>query len=263
MAFRSPALRFVLTVTGLVALAAPASVPLLSQAPPASELFALNVVTVKPDMMRAYVDLQKSEIIPALKKGGQMWRETWRTASFGDPFMFANVSPISGFDQYDGPSAMVKALGQDGYQALLAKLRPMLTSQRTYAMRTRPDLSFRTEGAPAPPMAILTVVHVQPTKLLDFEAFIKGEWIPAVKKGGGKGYTVVQVLYGGGTTEFHTLVGIDKYADLASHPVTKALGEDGLTKLMAKSGGFASSIERSVIRLDPELSFEVKAPSSK
>ena len=72
-----------------------------------------------------------------------------------------------------------------------------------------------------------------------------------------------EVLYGGGTTEFHTLVGIDKYADLASHPVTKALGEDGLTKLMAKSGGFASSIERNVIRLDPELSFEVKPSSSK
>jgi hypothetical protein len=263
MTFRSPALRVVLAVIGLALAVASASVPLLSQSPPASELFALNVVTVKPDMLRAYVDLQKSDIIPALKKGGQAWRETWRTASFGDPFMFANVSAISGFDQYDGPSPMVKALGQDGYQALLARLRPMIASQRTYAMRTRPDLSFRAEGTPAQPMAILTVVHVHPTKLLDFEAFIKGDWIPALKKGGGKAYTVVQVLYGGGTTEFHTLVGIDKYADLGSHPVTKALGDDGLTKLMAQSGGFASSIERSVVRLDPELSFEVKPSSSK
>ena len=263
MAFRSPARRFALGLLGLIAVAGLSASPVLSQAPPAPELLALNVVTVKPDMLRAYVDLQKSEIIPALQKGGQMSRGTWRTATFGDPFMFAHVSPIRGFDQYDGQSPMVKALGQEGYQALLAKLRPMITSQKMYALRTRPDLSYHADGAAEQPMAILTVVHVQPTKLLDFETFIKGEWIPALKKGGGKGYSVVQVLYGGGTTEFHTLVGIDKYADLASHPVTKALGEDGLTKLMAKSGGFASSIERNVIRLDPELSFEVKPSSSK
>ena len=262
MAFRSPTLRFAVGLLGFVGVAALAAPPALSQAPPAPELLSLNVVTVKPEMLRAYVELQKSEIIPALKKGGQLWRETWRSATFGDPFMFAHLSPIRGFDQYDGPSPMVKALGQDGYQALLAKLRPMLTSQRVSALRTRPDLSYGTAGAPVQPMAILTVLHVQPTKLLDFEAFIKGEWISAMKKGGGKSYSVVQVLYGGGTTEFHTLVGLDKYADLASHPATKALGEDGLAKLMAKSGGFASSIERSVIRQDPELSFEVKAGSS-
>jgi hypothetical protein len=263
MAFRSPTLRFTLGVLGVISIASLAAPPALTQGPQPSQLFSLNVVTVKPDMVPAYVALQKSEIIPALQKGGQAFRETWRTAVFGDPFMFAHVAPISGFDQYDGPNAMMKALGEAGYAALLAKLRPMIASQKMYAMRTRPDLSFQTEGAPPPKMAILTVVEVEPTKLLDFESFIKGEWIPALKKGGGKGYTVVQVLYGGGTTEFHTLVGIDKYADLASHPVTKALGEDGLTKLMTKSGGFASSIERSVVRLDPELSFEMKPSSSK
>lgn len=263
MGFRSSTRRFALGLLGIVALAAVAARPALSQAPAAPELLSLNVVTVKPDMVRAYIDLQKAEVIPALRKGGQPFRETWRSAAFGDPFMFAHVTLIRGFDQYDGPSPMVKALGQDGYQAVLAKLRPMLTSQRTYALRMRSDLSFRAEGAQAQPMAILTVVHVQPTKLLDFEAFIKGEWIPAVKKGGGRSYSVVQVLYGGGTTEFHTLVGIDKYADLGSHPASKALGEDGVTKLMAKSAGFASSIERSVIRLDPDLSFEVKASSSR
>ena len=218
-------------------------------------------MTVKPDMMRAYIDLQKSEIIPALQKGGQPWRETWRTATFGDPYMFAHVTPIKGFDQYDSPGAMVKALGEDGYATLLSKLRPMIASQKTSALRTRPDLSVITEGGPSQKMAILTILQVNPTKLLDFETFIKSEWIPALKKGGGKSYMVDQVLYGGGSTEFHTLVGIDKYADLAAHPVAKAIGDDGVTKMMAKSGGFANSIERSVIRADPELSFQAKAGS--
>ena len=56
-----------------------------------------------------------------------------------------------------------------------------------------------------------------------------------------------------------TLVGIDNYAELGKgHPVNRALGDDGLMKMMAKSGGFAQRIERKIIRLDPDLSFAVK-----
>ena len=103
-------------------------------------------------------------------------------------------------------------------------------------------------------------MSVKSDKLMDFETFIKGEWIAALKKGGGKHYSVSQVVYGGNTTEFMTLVGIDTFADLAKgHPVTKALGEEGLVKLMAKAGGFAQHVDRRVIRLDSDLSFEVKS----
>jgi hypothetical protein len=263
MAFRSPASRFALGFVGLAAVAAAIAPPVLSQAPPQSQLFSLNVVSVKPDQLTAYINLQKSEIIPALQKGGQVFRDSWRTATFGETYTFYHVAPITGFDQYDNPGPMTKALGEDGSAALLAKLRPMIASQKIYAMRTRPDLSYTTEGAAAQKMAIVTVVQVNPTKVAEFEAFIKGEWIPALKKGGAKQYTVVQALYGGGASEFHTLVGIDKYADLAAHPVTKALGDDGVAKMMAKGGGFADSIERSVVRLDQDLSFQPKASSSK
>ena len=78
MAFRSRTLRYALGILGFVAIAALAAPPALSQAPPAPELLSLNVVTVKPEMLRTYVDLQRSEIIPALQKGGQSWRGTWR-----------------------------------------------------------------------------------------------------------------------------------------------------------------------------------------
>ena len=263
MTVRSPTRRFALGIAGLAALAAVAAPVVFTQTPPAPQLLSLTLITIKPEMVPAYIELQKGTTIPGMQKAGVAWRQTWRTAVFGTPNQFAHVTPIRGFDQYDSPNPLGAALGQEAYQAYLAKVRPMIDSQRVLALRTRPDLSFTAEGAQAQPLAILTIVQVQPTKLLDFEAFIKGEWIAALKKGGGKNYTVVQVLYGGGTTEFHTLVGIDKLADLASHPVAKALGEDGVTKLMVKSGAFASSIERSVMRLDPELSFETKPTSSK
>ena len=259
MSHRSPMFRLVF---GFLCLAALAALPLSAQAPPASRLLTLTIVSIKPGMMQAYIDLQKSEAIPAMQKGGQTWRESWRTAVFGDTFEVAHVSEIKGFDQFDTPSPLRKTLGEAGYTAFLAKLSPMVTSQRTYAIRTRPDLSYVAVADPSarPKMAILTTVDVKADKLIDFETFIKGEWMAAFKKGGGKHYNVTQVVYGGNTTEYMTLVGIDTFADLGKgHPVTQALGEDGLVKLMAKSGGFAQRIDRRIIRLDPDLSFEVKS----
>ena len=111
-------------------------------------------------------------------------------------------------------------------------------------------------------MVILTTVDVPADKLAEFETFLKNDWVPALKTGGGKYYAVSQVVYGGSTTQYYTLVGVDSFADIGKgHPVTRALGEEGLVKLMARTGSFTRHIERTVIRLDPDLSFAVKATS--
>lgn len=245
---------------GFLALAAAAVLPLAAQtAPPASRLLQLTVLTLKPGMAQAYIDLQKAEVIPALKKAGQTRRDTWRTAVFGDTFEVAHVTEISRLDQYDSPAPLRQALGEAAFTAYLAKASPLITAQRTYALRARPDLSYMADPAAQPKMAILTQVDVKADSLLKFESFIKGEWLAALKKGGGKYYAVSQVLYGGSTTQYMTLVGVDSFAEIGKgHPVTVALGDEGLVKLMATSGGFANKIERTIIRLDPDLSFQVK-----
>ena len=57
---------------------------------------------------------------------------------------------------------------------------------------------------------------------------------------------------------------IDSFADLdKGHPVTKALGEAGLVKLMTTSGLYTKQIDRTIIRLDPDLSFAVKASAGR
>ena len=261
MSHRSPAFRFAI---GFVCLAAIASLPLLAQTgPPASQTLSLTVLTLKPGTVQAYVEFQKNEVIPVMQKAGQAWRESWRTATFGDPFEIAHVTPISTFAQYDSPSAFRKTIGEAGYAAYLAKASTMVASQRTYAIRTRPDLSYMADPAAQPKLAILTRVDVRADKLAEFEAFLKGDWLTALKKGGGKHYLVNQVVYGGSTTEYMTLVGIDSFADLdKGHPVTKALGEAGLVKLMTTSGLYTKQIDRTIIRLDPDLSFAVKGSAS-
>ena len=184
MAFRSPTLRFGLGILGLAALAAVMAPAAQTQAPP-SRLLAEHLQDQARDGARVH-RLQKSVAIPALQKGGQTWRDAWRTGVFGDAFEFAYVTEIQGFEQFDSPNPIIKALGEAGYADYLAKVRPMIVSQNIYAIRTRPDLSYMADGVAQPKMAILTTVDVYANKLPDFETYIKTEWVPALKKGGGK-----------------------------------------------------------------------------
>jgi hypothetical protein len=255
--------RSVLAAATLTAIAA--LQPISAQTPPAapakSRLLQLVVVKVRPGMMKEYIAYQKSDVIPALQKGGVKWRDSWRTAAFGDPFEVAHVTEVTGLDQYDSPPPLQKALGDAGYAAYQAKAGSLISSVKYYLIRTRPELSYMAD-ATQPKMAILTSVDVMTDRTVEFESFIKSDWIPALKTGGGKYYAVSQVVYGGSPTEYMTLVGVENFADIGKgHPVMRAVGEDGIVKLMTKVGPYAHHIERQVIRLDPDLSFEVKATS--
>jgi hypothetical protein len=256
--------RLVLAAATMTAFAALQPIAAQTPAPDPTkpQLLQLTIATLKPDMVKAYYDYQKSDVIPALQKGGVKWRESWRTASFGDLFQVAHVTDVTGLEQYDSPPPVRKALGDEGYAAYQAKIGGMVSSVKTYLLRTRPDLSYVPDPAFQPKLVILTVVDVAADKIAEFEAFIKNDWVPALKAGGGKAYHVVQVVYGGSTMQYHTLVAVDSFADIGKgHPVARALGEEGVVKLLTKAGAYTSHVERSVIRLDPDLSFMVKTSS--
>src|SRR5712664_3445431 len=52
----------------------------------------------------------KRETIPMLRKSGLKSRDAWTTATFGEGFMYAFVTPIENFAQYDGDSRPLQAL---------------------------------------------------------------------------------------------------------------------------------------------------------
>ncbi len=220
------------------------------------QLLLVQVVSVKPEATPQYIALQKSDVIPALQKAGVKDREVWQAAVFGITSEVATVTAIADMSEFDGPNPMTKALGAEGYQAFLGKVRPLVTSTRNFLIQTRPELSFG--NVTNTKLAIRTNVQVAPNKQLEFEAFLKNEFIPVLKKAQVKRYTVARVLYGGSTMEYVTVLAIDNFADVAKgHPIVRVLGEDGANKLNARAGAFVTSAERYVMRLNEELSFKV------
>jgi hypothetical protein len=241
----------------------PAQAPSAAATPPAAPTFIrLNLVEIRPDMVAEYVALQKSETIPALQKAGIAYRNAWRTGAFGQNFTVAYLTPITSFAALDEPNPLIKAMGEEAARAHQLKMAKLINSARVYALRERPDLGLRTEGAPMAKLGVLASVETAPGRAMEFETILKNEWTPALKKAGVTNYVVHQVVFGGSAGQYYTFTPLENYAQLdKGHPITQSIGEAGMNKIVAKMGPSTRSVERFIIRYDEELSFKTKQTS--
>ena len=228
----------------------------------APRFLSVNIVQLKPELVTEWQDFQVKEAIPTLKKGGVTARDAWQTV-IGETFQYAFVSPIENLAVRDGPSPIVKALGQEGARAYGLKNRRFVTGVRTYVVRTRPDLSYAPPRTGPPKLAVLSALSITPGRMLDYENHVKTEVLPIHTKAQSLGYLVSQTVFGGDGNGFVTLNLVDTFADLDKGPAaTRVLGAEGAAKLAAKTAGIIAHVERSVIRYDPDLSFTVASSST-
>ncbi len=239
---------------------AAAAKPAAAPAAPAGPSFLLSITNVKPEAWDAYVALQKAEGIPALQKGGRTVRRAWRSQGLGRGYEVAYLYPIKSWGELDDDPPVRKALGADGEKAYNAKLRQMIVGTRSYALRLRTDLSYGLDSGSAPKMGILAHVQVVPGKQQAFEGLLKSDWIPALQKAHVALYGVYEVQMGGTMGEYYTFTPIDNFAALdAGHPVMRALTAAQYTLLSSKLGATQSQVERSITKLDEDLSFGAPA----
>jgi hypothetical protein len=222
---------------------------------PKREMIQVTVVKVKPDLLNEWLEFQKNETIPMLKKAGAIRRDAWQTGIFGEAGMYAFVVPIENFNQYDGDNPPLRALGADGARAYAEKNRRFLVSSRTYADQTRPDLGYEVKMSGPPKLALLSNVRIALGKGADYEALVKSDVLPVMRKAR-LGYVVSQTVLGGDINEFTTLIFYDTFADIGKgHPFDRILGAEGSRQLTAKAVGIVTHVERSVVRYVPDLSF--------
>jgi hypothetical protein len=212
-------------------------------------------------MAQEWESAQK-ELNGALRKGGTPWRSVSQTALFGDLSTYVSVTPIEKFAQFDDPSPLIKAIGQEGSAQLLGRLSKCAVETHRYAMRFRDDLSMVKEtGGPLAPLSVITFVRVAPGKRMDYEKLIKTDILPAMKKLDLDGYYVYETILGGNSNDWVSVTPMKKFAELdGGVPIVRALGQSGADKVAMKSGSIITSLERIVSRNRTELSY---APAAK
>jgi hypothetical protein len=230
-----------------------ASLSTLGVAQPA--MTRVTFTHIRPDMASEWVDLQKNEVVPALKKAGQKGRTVYSSGLFGNSYEYVTITPMDNFAEFDAGNPLTKALGAAPSARLGEKLRKCTLSANSFQSTRMADLSNADPSNPWPKILVSTRVRVAPGKMPDFENLMKTDILPAYKK-----VKVVLTVnrrgLGANSNDVTISAGYSKYADLdAPNPVVKALGPDGAAKLLGKFTGVATLVEQVVRSRVDDLSF--------
>ncbi len=236
-----------------------------AQQPPPQRAF-VQVAQIKPEMVDAFQNLVKTETIPALKKAGVPWLQTYAIGPFGQAFTTVALTPIANYAQFDEPSPIVKALGPAGAAAYNAKLRPMLVRAEALVQTFRQDLSITSNSTTPPPFVLVQTFQLLPGKGGDFANVMTQDFLPAYKKAGVKDLLVYVTNFGGPGGQFLVVQPLAKMAELdQGNPLQRAgLSQEALQQMNARRNAFISGNQTEVARFLPELSYgSAAAPPSR
>jgi hypothetical protein len=237
----------------VVALASSLTASAQAQAP-SPTLYRYVHTQIKPEMLNEWLDLQKNEVIPALKKAGQTTRVVYVASLFGNTYEYVTITPFAKYADFDGDSPVVKALGQAATDRLVGKLRKCVASQYSYSGNRLTDISNATDGPP-PEIAVFVRYRIASGKMTDFRDLMKSDVLPVYKKANARLF-VTQRGVGANVNDVTMTTGYAKYADLDGGSVlVKQLGVDGAAKINAKFASFRTLVEVVVRKRVADLSF--------
>ena len=230
-----------------------ATLPNLCPAQPAPNRSRVTITHVKPDMVTDWVDLQKNEVVPALKKAGVKTRTVYVSGLFGNSFEYLTAQPFENFSDFDGANPLVKALDAPGAARLQAKLAKCIVSSNSF-MSTRVD-EISNEVDPPPTVLVSVRYRVTPGKINDFQNVVKSDILPVYKKAK-VNLTVNHRGPGANPADVTVVTGYPKYANLNGGPfLTQQLGAAEAGKIQAKLAAVATVVEVVVRARVPDLSF--------
>ena len=244
-------------VTGLivaiaVALLVSGSAP-VTRAQEAMPWMRVDIMEVIPDQLDEFIEVQLEQVNPALRRAGVPWRSAWRTAEFGNLYERMFVTPMDDLAELDRGGPLAFALDRRDLERMDERVRRTIFGHRTYALRYRPELSVESPNAGGLSLAWVTSLEIAPGRLADWQAFLQAR-LPQFR-----GDNVVFGMYerylGTGAAVWQLVENHSSFTELNNPTILqRALGER-TSDTAAGLAGVVLSVERSVLRYDPELSF--------
>lgn len=212
-----------------------------------------TVETVKPDMVQEYEGYKK-QLAAAYKKAGLPVYAVLRNYS-GNRFEYTTATFVMKFGDLDGPSPILKALGEEAFNNLVAGVNRCVTSTTWYFSLPWDDVSIN-KGSPAGQYFLRTRVPVATGKNAEYRAYLKNELKPVMEKGGVAWYRASTPVFGGPAGTVETLRALKNLAEIDQGPVpTRVLGAAGAQALTAKAAGLVRGpSQNTLLRLIPEIS---------
>lgn len=226
-----------------------------------NEWLQVDVVTVIPNRLDDYIELQLEQVNPALQEAGVPWRSVWRVAEFGNSYEIQLVTPMSSLAQYDTGGPLARVLEPDERQRLVDRIRRLTVNRKRYAMRYRPEVSVEADEVGGLSIARVTTVEVAPGRTADWEEFMVSS-LPKFSDAN-LVFAVYERAFGPGPASWLVVENYSSFGQLEQPSlVARAFGEE-TGAATDRITGVITSIERTVLRYDAELSYSAIPASAR
>jgi hypothetical protein len=159
--------------------------------------------------------------------------------------------------------AFTKNNGQEAIDAWNAKSREFISDIRTYMVELLPELTWMNPKLKSLPLYYVVVERfIAPQRGRDYEAYLKNDYLPMVKKADANGLLVSRLRYGGEGGHYFVFIPQTALTDLDQPgKLTQMYGAETLAKTQQKLQGLVQRSTFRILRLQPQLSI-IPAPST-
>jgi hypothetical protein len=225
--------------------------PAASPAQDAAPWIEMTIVGVDPGRVGEFLAAQR-ELSALDKDAGVPWRSVSRTAIFGDTYRFIVMTPLADFARLDRfPDA------DPARAAIIARIRGVITSRTTYALRTTPGIDNPLPDDAEPSLSIVQVVSVAAGREQDYLRVMAEDVLPHFEEAE-MHHTSGAITFGGESGFVHFFhVGSFAALDQGS-PLARALGAHGAQEVMGKLSGVVRRSEQWLVRYLAEASLRAE-----
>lgn len=217
----------------------------------------VDVLQVQPRELDDFIEMQLEEVNPALQRAGVPWRSAWRTAEFGNTYERLFVTPVESLAELDFGGPLARVLEPDRLARIRDRVRRTLSARQSYAVRYRSDLSVESDDVSGLSLAWITTLQVAPGRLADWEAFLRENLTRF--RGADVVFGVYERVFGPGPAVWQIVENHSSFAELDRPTILQRTFGERADEVAGRLAGVLLSIERSVLRYDPELSFSTPA----
>ena len=223
--------------------------------------FTLQITQTIPGEDANFRSIVQKEVIPAEKKGGLAWRNTYAGTPLGAAFTYFTIRPVQSLSDFDKPGPITRALGAEAAEKLNARIAQTIATRQSMIQTFAPELSIDSHATAPAPLVVVEQIQLLPDKQPQFADWVRTQQLPLLRKLGVKDYWVFASTWGAPAGHRTIVEVIPNFAFLEPGQsgymgrAARALGDDAAEKLNAQRVALVERQERTVLRLVPEMTF--------
>lgn len=222
----------------------------------APNLIQVVRVQVHADRVADWVAVRK-DMLAATREGEGRPFNVWQVVS-GNTSEFWIGTPFDKFSDLEESSAMSKALGEAGVQALIARITPTVKNRELLISRLNSSLSIIPEDRKPSNYIAVTRRLNGAGKRRDINTYYAEKILPEMKKAGVKASYVYSTFSGGSPRQTSFVEPFEKWSDLDKRDTLwGAMGGEAYSALMYPFWSmFDGGEDRVILRHRPDLSYQ-------